>query len=184
MAEIGESKSAFGIPLLIGAIGFGLAAAALSYIYLKSEEAALIQKYAGKEGRPVTVLVAAADLRKGSLLRRESLSQRQIPSDFAHGDAISASEYERYLGRTIEVDVKAGKPLLKSFLDDSFPVDFSDIVPIGRRALTVQVDEINSIGGFLRPGNRIDLFVNIPSGLSGRSQPVDATHSLNFSAGV
>ncbi len=169
MADVGESKSAFGIPLLIGAIGFGLAAAVLSYIYLKSEEAALIEKYAGREGRPVTVLVAAQNLRKGAILRREVLSQRKIPGDYAHSDAIPARDFEQYIGRTIEVDLAAGKPLLKSFLDDGFPVDFSDTIPVGRRALTVQVDDVNSVAGFIRPGNHIDLFVNIPSGFSGFS---------------
>ena len=71
MADVGEKKGVFGIPLLIGAVGFGLAAALLSYIYLKSEEKALIEKYAGREGRPVTVLVAGADLRKGAVLRQD-----------------------------------------------------------------------------------------------------------------
>ncbi|MGR8919009.1 MAG: Flp pilus assembly protein CpaB, partial [Gammaproteobacteria bacterium] len=169
MADVGENKSAFGIPLLIGAIGFGLAAAVLSYIYLKSEEAALISKYRGNRGADVTMLVAGQDLRKGSVLRREVLSQRKIPRSFAHNDAIPANDYEKYLGRIIEVDVGAGKPILKSFLDDSFPVDFSDTVPVGRRAMTVQVDDVNSIAGFMRPGNRIDLFVNIASGFSGFS---------------
>jgi Flp pilus assembly protein CpaB len=169
MAEVGQKKGAFGIPLLIGAVGFGIVAALLSYIYLKSEEKALIQKYAGRAGAPVTVLVAAQDLPKGSLIRREALSQRKIPAEFAHGDAIRAAEFEQYLGRFLEVEVGAGKPILKSFLDDAFPVDFSDTVPVGRRALTIQVDDKNSIGGFMRPGNRIDLFVNIPSGFSGFS---------------
>ena len=169
MAEVGDKKGVFGIPLLISAIGFGLAAALLSYIYLKSEEKALIEKYAGREGRPVTVLVAAENLRKGALLRREVLSQRKIPAKFAHADAIPAADFEQYLGRAVEVDIAAGKAILKSFLDDTFPVDFSDTVPLGRRAMTIQVDDMNAIAGFLRPGNRIDLFVNIPSGFSGFS---------------
>ncbi|MGE0486029.1 MAG: Flp pilus assembly protein CpaB [Gammaproteobacteria bacterium] len=167
MAEVGEKKGVFGIPLLIGAVGFGLAAALLSYIYLKSEEKALIEKYAGREGRPVTVLVAGADLRKGEVLRQEVLSQRKIPLQFAHNDAIPAAEYEKYLGRVVEVDIAAGKPILKSFLDDVFPVDFSDTVPVGRRAMTIQVDDRNAIASFLRPGNHVDLFVNIPSAFSG-----------------
>jgi len=32
-------------------------------------------------------------------------------------------------------------------------------VPEGARALTVRVDEINSISGFLQPGDRIDLLM-------------------------
>ena len=169
MADVGDNKSAFGIPLLIGAVGFGLAAALMSYIYLKSEEAALIKKYAGSDDGEVVLLVAATDLPKGSVLRQENLSQRSIPIGFAHADAIPSGDYESYLGRTIEVDVAAGKAILKSFLDDDFPVDFSDTVPEGRRALTVQVDDINSIAGFVRPGNRIDLFVNVSLDYTGFS---------------
>ncbi len=43
MAADPERKSAFGIPLLVGAVGFGLVAALLSYVYLKSEARALIE---------------------------------------------------------------------------------------------------------------------------------------------
>jgi len=169
MAEARESKSAFGIPLIVGAIGFGLAAAVMAFIYLKSEKAALLEKYAGANRREVTVLVAAKDLPKGTTLREEFLSQRRIPAGFVSNDAIPATEYEKYLGRVIETDVGAGKPLLTSYLDTRFPVDFSDLVPLGRRAMTIQVDDLNAIAGFIRPGNRIDLFVTIPSALSGFS---------------
>ena len=164
-----ESKSAFGIPLLAGAIGFGLAAALLAFIYLSAEKKALIEKYAGADRRQVTLLVASKDLRKGSVLRREVVTSRKVPARFAHSDAIVAKNFEHYAGGVIEVNVKAGKPILKSFLDTGFPVDFSDTIAVGRRAMTVQVDEINSVAGFIRPGNHIDLYVNIPSGFSGFS---------------
>ena len=169
MAQVRETKSAFGIPLIVGAIGFGLAAALMSFIYLKSEKAALLEKYAGANRKEVTVLVAAKDLPKGTVVREDVLSQRRIPAGFVANDAIPASDYEKYVGRVLESDVGAGKPLLTSYLDTRFPVDFSDIVPVGRRAMTVQVDDLNSVAGFIRPGNHIDLFVNIPSALSGFS---------------
>jgi len=169
MAEQRDTGSAFGIPLVIGAAVFGLVAAALAYIYLKSEKAALIEQYAGADRKQVTVLVAGKDLPKGAVLRREVLSQRKIPSGFVSADAIPAGDFEKYLGRVIEENVGAGKPILKSYLDTGFPVDFSDTVPAGRRAMTIQVDDINSVAGFIRPGNRIDLFVNIPSAFSGFS---------------
>ncbi len=169
MADARETKSAFGIPLIVGAIGFGLAAALMSFIYLKSEKAALLEKYAGSNRKEITVLVAAKDLPKGTVVRQEVLSQRRIPQGFVANDAIAAADFEKYLGRVLESDVGAGKPLLTSYLDNRFPVDFSDLVPLGRRAMTIQVDDLNSIAGFVRPGNHIDLFVNIPSALSGFS---------------
>jgi hypothetical protein len=75
------------------------------------------------------VLVAAKDLPKGTVVRQEVLSQRRIPQGFVANDAIAAADYEKYLGRVLEADVGAGKPLLTSYLDNRFPVDFSDIVP-------------------------------------------------------
>jgi len=169
MAQVSDNKSTFGVPLIIGAVICGVIAAALSFVYLKVEKAALIERYAGKDRKEVTVLVAAKDLAKGSIMRQENLSQRRIPSGFAATDAIPAAEFQKYLGRVLETQVGAGKPILRSYLDTRFPVDFSDIVPVGRRAMTVQVDEINSIAGFVRPGNKIDLFVTIPSAFSGFS---------------
>ncbi|MGE3775006.1 MAG: Flp pilus assembly protein CpaB, partial [Gammaproteobacteria bacterium] len=169
MAEARESRSAFGIPLIVGAIGFGLAAAVMAFIYLKAEKAALLEKYAGANRKEIAVLVAAKDLPKGTTLREEYLSQRRIPAGFVSNDAIAAADYEKYLGRVLETDVGAGKPLLTSYLDTHFPRDFSDLVTVGRRAMTIQVDDLNSIAGFIRPGNRIDLFVTIPSALSGFS---------------
>lgn len=169
MAEARESNRAFGIPLIAGAIGFGLAAAVMAFIYLKSEKAALIEKYAGANRSEITVLVAAKDLPKGTVVREDYLSQRRIPAGFVSNDAIPAADYEKYLGRVLEADVGAGKPLLLSYLDTRLPVDFSDIVPVGRRAMTIQVDDLNSISGLIRPGNRIDLFVTLPAALSGFS---------------
>ena len=179
MADARETKSAFGIPLIVGAIGFGLAAALMSFIYLKSEKAALLEKYAGNNRKEITVLVAAKDLPKGTVVRQEVLSQRRIPQGFVANDAIAAADFEKYLGRVLESDVGAGKPLLTSYLDNRFPVDFSDLVPLGRRAMTIQVDDLNSIAGFVRPGNHIDLFVNIPSALSGFSAGFIAANMID-----
>ena len=158
---VDEGKGAFGIPLLAGAIGFGLAAALLAFIYLSAEKKALIDKYAGADRRQVTLMVASKDLRKGTILSEKVITSRKVPARFAHSDAIVAKSFERYVGGVIEVDVKAGKPILKSFLDTGFPVDFSDTISVGRRAMTVQVDEVNSVAGFIPPGNRIDLYVNL-----------------------
>ena len=71
-------------------------------------------------------------------------------------------EFSSYEGQALTAVLGRGKTLLKSFVDREFPVDFSDTIEIGRRAMTVKVDEVNTIAGFLRPGNEIDIFVNIP----------------------
>ncbi len=167
MATDKKKKTNSALPLLIGAIGFGIAAALLSILYLNAKEKALIESLKGKDEEKVSVVVAAQNLTRGSLVDPGYFSLREMPRKFVHEDAVYPNEFEKYQGRSLTANLGAGKALLKSFLDEEFPVDFSDTIKPGRRALAITVDEINSITGFLRPGNRVDLFVNIPYSESG-----------------
>ncbi|MBT8446335.1 MAG: Flp pilus assembly protein CpaB, partial [Gammaproteobacteria bacterium] len=151
-----------GKSLLIGAIGFGLAAALLSIIYLKSREAALLDRLKGPDDQEVAVVVAKRELPRGAPVTQDNFAVRRIPSRFVHADAVRPGDFSSYEGNAIDTQLAVGKTLLKSFMDSDFPKDFSDIIDKGRRAMTIQVDELNSIAGFIRPGNRVDLFVNVP----------------------
>lgn len=163
MAKIDDKvKSAGGVPLLVGAVGFGLVAALLAFVYLKSREAALMERLRGEEVEEVTVVVASRDLPRGTMITKENFAARRVPAKFVHDDAVFPQDFDGYVGQAITANIGRGKTLLKSFMDREFPVDFSDIIDVGRRAMTLQVDEVNSVAGFIRPGNRIDLFVNIP----------------------
>lgn len=164
MAKIQEKSTT---PLIAGAIGFGIVAALLAMLYLNAKEAQLKAKYEQDQASNVRVVVANQDLRKGQEITKNLFSARAVPSKFVHDDAILPSDIDRYIGRALVANLGRGKPLLKSFMDDDFPRDFSDVIKPGKRAMTITVDDINSIGGFLRPGNRIDIFVNIPFNASG-----------------
>jgi Flp pilus assembly protein CpaB len=167
MATDKKKKPSSSLPLFVGAIGFGIAAALLSVLYLNAKEKSLLEMLKGKEQQTVSVVVASQHLNRGSLVDEQYFSLRSMPADFVHQDVVYPQEFERYKGRSLTTDLGSGKALLKSFLDEEFPVDFSDSIKLGRRAMAVSVDEINSITGFLRPGNQIDLFVNIPYSESG-----------------
>jgi Flp pilus assembly protein CpaB len=157
------------VPLIAGAVGFGVLAALLAMFYLNAKEAELKAKYEQDQARTFKVVVANQDLRKGQEIRKDLFSARAVPDKFVHDDALSPGDIDRYVGRALVTDLGRGKTLLKSFMDDDFPRDFSDVIPAGKRAMTISVDDLNSIGGFLRPGNRVDIFVNIPFSASGFS---------------
>lgn len=165
-----KSQEKSTVPLIAGAIGFGVVAALLAMLYLNAKEAQLKAKYEQDQARMVRVVVANKDLRKGQEIRLSDFQARKIPSDFVHDDVIFPDEFNRYEGRALISNLSRGKTLLKSLMNEDFPRDFSDIVAKGKRAMTITVDDINSIGGFLRPGNRIDIFVNIPFAASGFSE--------------
>lgn len=166
-----KSKS---VKLLAIALGFGVLAALLAVFYLKAREAALRAQLAPDEQK-VNVVVAARDLMKGTTLELDpkKFAVRSIPRDYVHTDAITYPEFEQLQGKKLVENLGKGKTLLRSFLDDDFPRDFSDTIPLKRRAMTLQVDEVNSVNGFIRPGNRIDILVNLPAGTAGGESASD-----------
>jgi Flp pilus assembly protein CpaB len=167
-----KSKS---VKLLAAAIGFGLLAALLAVFYLKAREAALRARLT-PDDQKIQVVVANRDLAKGTVIESDpaKFAIRTIPRDFVHNDAITPADLPQVEGKKLVENLAAGKALLRSFIDDDFPRDFSDTIPLKRRAMTVQVDEVNSINGFIRPGNRIDLLVSLPAGAAGSESSSDS----------
>ena len=150
------------VMLLVVALALGLAGAGLSMLYLNAREAQLREALKPKS-QPIAVVVASRDLVKGDKLNSSTLSIRRIPSEYVDPNALTPDEFDSVDGEVLVQNLAKGKPLLKSFIGREFPLDFSDTIPEQRRAMTIQVDEINSIAGLIRPGNRVDLFVNLPA---------------------
>ena len=168
--------------LLLGAIGFGIAAAVLSVVYLKAREAALIERLGADEQQTVAVVVANQDVPKGTQITSAIAAVREIPVEFVHPDAITPNNFSSIEGKVLVENVAQGKPILASFIDEEFPLDFSDTIPVGRRAMTISVDEINSQANLTRPGNHIDLFINIPADVTGFKVPGSEGGSLQQQA--
>lgn len=164
MAEPSGQKA---IVYLISAIFFGIIAAGLSYLFLKSREAALIAELKGAEDQLVQVVVARQNLPKGLKINDSYFDIAQMPGRFVHPNTIRPENFFGYVGRFLNTDLEGGKTLLESFLVEDFPVDFSDLVAQGRRAMTITVDEVTAFSGLMRPGNRIDLYVNIGTAVTG-----------------
>ncbi|MCP3671732.1 MAG: Flp pilus assembly protein CpaB [Gammaproteobacteria bacterium] len=157
----GNNKKTLG--LLIIALILGVVGAGLATLYLNSREAELRDLLTPKH-KMVAVVVAKRDLVKGDILGTNTLAVLEIPSKYLDNNAVRPNQFESIDGQVLTQNLNSGKPLLNSYIGREFPLDFSDTIPKKRRAITIQVDEINSIAGLIRPGNRIDLFVNLPPG--------------------
>jgi pilus assembly protein CpaB len=164
MAEPSGQKA---IVYLIGAVVFGLVAAILSYLFLQSRAKAIEAELRGERDTLVDVVIAKQDLPKGLKITDQYFEIGQVPGKYVHPNALRPTNFFDYAGRFLATDMQAGKTLLDSFLVEDFPIDFSDLVSQGRRAITVTVDDVSSFSGLLRPGNRIDLYVNIPTNVTG-----------------
>lgn len=140
------------------ALAIGLLAALGARSYLAVQMA---QIEARGRGRMVEVVVAKFDLGKGQRLSADNLAVRSVLADQAHSLALKPDEFERVDGKALAFGARGGEAILWAMVEGSKLPTFSARVAPGQRAMTVPVDEINSISGLLEPGDRIDLVLSI-----------------------
>ena len=110
---------------------------------------------------PMTkVVVPNRNLARGMALTQDMLVIREIPTQYADTNSVTGADYELAIGQRIDFDIDEGRPLLWAHLEGGKSPTFSGQVPDGLRAMTVRVDEINSISGFLQPDDRVDLLMS------------------------
>ena len=105
------------------------------------------------------VVVPRRKLTRGEILTSADLQVHKLPQQYIDPNVVLETTYETAIGQRVEFDVEAGLPLLWAHLEGGMSPTFSGKVPTGLRAMTIRVDEINSISGFLQPKDRIDLLL-------------------------
>jgi len=148
--------------LLLGmALVLGLVATYLAVGYLKSREKRIEAELAerAKGGPTVAVVVPSVDVARGTVVSGKHFVSRNIPADLVYGDMITVDQYDSVSGRRLLRAVERGRPLRRADVFTERPADFSDVIPEGKRALTIDIDELNSIAQMLRPGNYVDLYL-------------------------
>jgi pilus assembly protein CpaB len=145
----------------IGALVLAAMAAGLGWYYLQASEreiAARLEDDADSQRRDV--VVARQPLPEGGAVMPDMVAKRSVPLDYVHDDALTPATFQQFAGRTLNVAVAAGKPLLASFFSAPRRV-FADEIAQGLRAVTIPVDEISSISGMLRAGDRVDFLYSV-----------------------
>jgi pilus assembly protein CpaB len=114
-----------------------------------------------KAHKTVRVLVPKEDLPKGTVLGAKVVAVRDLPAEWAHSNAITPEQFDRVENQKLAYPAARGEMLLWSLLEGQRAPSFSSRLPAGHRAITVAVNEVNSISGMLEPGDRIDLMVSL-----------------------
>jgi pilus assembly protein CpaB len=173
------AKANKGVLLLFVAAGFGVLSvfAARNYLgnQLALEKAKLQPKQALAE-----VIVAKADLPRGSFVDKNTMAVRQVPKDFLVSGSVTPERFESYIGSKVAYAMRAGEPLILQSLEGADATTFSAKVKTGIRAMTIAVDEVNSVSGMLQPGDRVDLLFSVkpPVVAAVPSQPSEMTGTL------
>jgi pilus assembly protein CpaB len=149
LRNINKTWVSLGVALAIGLV---TALAARSFLSHQIEAIAESNKR-----DTVDVVVAKTEIAAGAKLSKENLAVRKIPVDFAQSGAVRPEDFSRIDGKAVSYSVRSGEMIMWSQMEIQRAPTFSARLAPGQRAITVVVDEINSISGMIEPGDLIDL---------------------------
>ena len=102
------------------------------------------------------VVVAAADLQLGAELKKEDLQVMQFPAGKVPDGTFTKPE--ELLGRGIIVPIVKNEPILRAKLaSKEAGSGLPPVIPEGMRAVSVRVNEVVGVAGYVLPGNRVDV---------------------------
>jgi pilus assembly protein CpaB len=128
-----------------------------------------------------TVVVAAAPLRFGTVLTAEALSEVQWPAASVPPGAFSSREaLVSGAQRTVVASIGKSEPILSSKITGPGQRgSLSAVIEDDKRAITIRVDDVVGVAGFVQPDDRVDvLWTRFDRASSGRSEAAPAYTDL------
>ncbi|MDD2918563.1 Flp pilus assembly protein CpaB [Rhodoferax sp.] len=106
-----------------------------------------------------TVLVASRDLELGQAISPTMLQSVQWPKGAVPEGAFD--DPKKVEGRVVRSSIFKGEPVLAPKLaPEGTKAGLDSVIKAGHRAITVKVNEVVGVAGFLAPGSFVDLLVN------------------------
>jgi pilus assembly protein CpaB len=119
------------------------------------------------------VVVAAADLDLGAELRAEDLRVIQWPADAVPGGAFNSPD--QLVKRGLIRPVAQNEPFLPAQLAPTESgAGLPPVIPEGFRALSVRVNDVVGVAGYVLPGTRVDVITTI----NPTNQPADVSSKV------
>jgi pilus assembly protein CpaB len=148
--------------LMVLALGgfIGLATSLWAYQWLHSlEEQTRLDGEAGHRTTPVAI--ATADLSWGTVLTDEMTRIVAVPADAPPKGHFPSTDGLK--GRVLIADIKQHEPILESKLAPTSVTvgGISAITHSDKRAVAVRVDDVVAVGGFIKPGDRVDVLATL-----------------------
>ena len=106
-----------------------------------------------------TVIVASSQLKFGTTLTGDMLKETKWPVDALPEGAFTSMDELLGDGTRRVIDaMEPGEPvLLAKVTGENGRAGLAGIITEGMRAVTIPVDTVNGVGGFVQPGDRVDI---------------------------
>jgi pilus assembly protein CpaB len=145
------------------AIVFGLAAVFMAQKWLDRQSSRLRQAQVVPAPVSVaTIVVAAAPLRFGTEISPQHLREVPWPQGAIPKGAFSSVKeiLDGQTRRTALIAMEENEPLLKSKITGPGQrASLAAVIDPGMKALTVRVNDVNGVAGFVLPGERVDVLL-------------------------
>lgn len=135
---------------------------------LERERARLMVDYQA----PIQVVAAAKDLPEGTVLEMAHFAPAKIPEKFIQPYAVRNPK--DLIGKVTLAPIAEGEEILlnKVRSAEAVPAEatLSSVLQQGKRAVTIAVESVTGVGGFVRPGDAVDLLWTLNVGQAGQGQ--------------
>lgn len=154
--------------IIIGSVIIGIMAVAIANIYLEKEKESIKRRareeIARRQETQTSVLVAKNDIPKGTTIQSEHLESRVIPKEYVQPQVVSYPE--RIMGMITIAPISQGEQITLSKLlmpkQQGGVSSLAMATPVGKRAISIPVDNISSLMGMVRPGDYVDVIGMVP----------------------
>lgn len=139
--------------LMIGVLAIALGFFASVYVYKN------LQSRSGASAEPgVEVIVAADDLQVGTRVEEHDIKVVRIPASALPPGA--PRRRSDVLGHGVILPISRGEFILPNRLaGENAGAGLPSLIPPGMRAVSVRVNEVVSVAGFVTPGTRVDVLL-------------------------
>jgi pilus assembly protein CpaB len=150
--------------LMIGVLALAVGLFASVYVYKN------LQANSGGNNDPgIDVIVAADDMQVGARVEEHDIKIIKIPA----GDLPAGAPRRRsdVLGHGVIIPITKGEFILPNKLaGENAGSGLPSLIPPGMRAVSVRVNEVVSVAGFVTAGTRVDVLLTGTPGTSGEAQ--------------
>ncbi|MHB0912933.1 MAG: Flp pilus assembly protein CpaB [Armatimonadota bacterium] len=131
--------------VLVIALVLGVLSSGLVYVFLA--------KQAERARAEIAVVTAQQAIRKGTIIEAGMVGIQSVPRNIIPpGTAVNTGAV---IGRVASREIRPGEPVSVDCIASRDRLSYE--VPLLMRAVTVAVDPVIAVGGFLKPGDRVDV---------------------------
>lgn len=138
------------------AVLFAAAATVILFLFFRSLESRVAQQTVLRQQELVDIVVTARTLEQGITLKADHLQTLRVPRMFFLDTMVSSPD--AVVGRVPRERILAGEPLRTERLaDPKAGAGLNALIPKGQRALQVELRGAAAVGGFVSPGDYVDI---------------------------